>query len=147
MKALPKKRKHRMTLNLSFTLSKTDMGKYRALWYSAFIALYIWFLFWMSYDFFVLHKPIVELNAINFVGSIMAIAFFWAGTKIWKRKPEARKLQQKSLNQYFPQKAATNHNISCIHYLGYLHKRRQSQGIPAECLTCERIIQCISPEN
>ena len=177
VKALPKKRKHRITLNLRFTLSKVNMGKYQALWYSTSIALYIWFLFWMSYDFFVLQKPIVELNAANFVGSIMAIALFWAGIKIfkrngvearklqqkslqqylpqkaatnndiWKRNPEARKLQQKSLQQYLPQKAATNHNISCIHHLGYLHKRRQSQGIPAECLTCERIIQCFSPKK
>ena len=148
VKALPKKRKHRITLNLRFTLSKVNMGKYQALWYSTSIALYIWFLFWMSYDFFVLQKPIVELNAANFVGSIMAIALFWAGIKIFKRNGvEARKLQQKSLQQYLPQKAATNHNISCIHHLGYLHKRRQSQGIPAECLTCERIIQCFSPKK
>jgi len=139
VKALPKKRKHRMTQNLSSNLSKASMIKYQALWYSTFIALYIWFLYWMSYDFFVWHKPIVEVNAVNFIGSIASIAFIWAGTKILKRnRIKAGKSQQK-----LPQKTSAN-NSSCTHYLGYLQQRQKKQEIPAECLTCENVIQCFS---
>jgi len=79
VKALPKKRKHQMTRNLSVNISKASLLKYQALWYSSFIAVYIWFLYWVAYDFFVWQKPIAEVNPINYVGSIAAITFMWAG--------------------------------------------------------------------
>jgi len=148
VKALSKKRKHQMTRNLSVNISKASMLKYQALWYSSFIALYIWFLYWVSYDFFVWHKPIAEINAVNYVGSIVAIAFIWAGTKILKRdRIKAGNPQQKLLPQKPPQKAAAPTaitNSTCPHYLGYLNQRQKQQEIPAECLTCENVIQCFS---
>jgi hypothetical protein len=157
VKALPKKRKPQTTQNLSVTISKTSTLKYQALWYSGFIAVYIWFLYWVSYDFFIWHKPIAETNAVNYIGSIASIAFIWAGTKILKRNPvktqtEARNQQQKllpqkPLQQKTPQKTsqqAAPVNSTCTHYLGYLHQRQASQEIPSECLTCEKVIQCFS---
>jgi hypothetical protein len=178
VKAVPKKRKHLMTRNLSSSLAKISMIKYQALWYSTFIALYIWFLFWVSYDFFVLHTPIIEVNLVNLIGSIVSIAFIWAGTKIWKRngteagklqqksmqqympqkasanhdilkrnRTETRKLQQKSMQQYMPQKASANHDSTCNHNLGYLYQRQQLMEIPAECVTCKSLIQCLSPKK
>jgi len=30
-------------------------------------------------------KAIVEINVVNYVGAIAAMAFIWVGTKIWKR--------------------------------------------------------------
>jgi hypothetical protein len=148
VKAVPKKRKHLMTRNLSSSLAKISMIKYQALWYSTFIALYIWFLFWVSYDFFVLHTPIIEVNLVNLIGSIVSIAFIWAGTKILKRNgTEAGKLQQKSMQQYMPQKASANHDSTCNHNLGYLYQRQQLMEIPAECVTCKSLIQCLSPKK
>ena len=158
VKALSKKRRQQMTRNLSVNISKASMLKYQALWYSSFIAVYIWFLYWVSYDFFVWHKPISEINAVNYVGSIASIAFIWAGTKIWKRNrikaasPQQKLLQQKPtqqqelLQQKLPQKAAPT-NSTCLHYFGYLHQRQKSQEIPAECLTCENVIQCLGSTN
>jgi hypothetical protein len=52
--------------------------------YSSFIAAYIWFMYWIAQDFFVWHKPFSEVNPVNYIGSIAAIAFIWAGTKILK---------------------------------------------------------------
>ena len=146
VKALPKKRKHQTTRNLSFNIAEANMIKYQAVWYSIFIALYIWFLYWVSYDFFVWHKPIAEVNLVNYVGSIVSIAFIWAGTKIGKRnRIEAGNLQQKL--QKMPQKTSAPNNFSCTHYLGYLHQRQRSQEIPAECLTCKNVIQCFSTKK
>jgi hypothetical protein len=155
VKALPKKRKHQTTRNLSFNIPAASMIKYQALWYSAFIVLYIWFLYWVSYDFFVWHKPIAEINIVNYAGSIVSIAFIWAGTKIWKRnrievgklpqnlpqklQPKVQKVPQKT-----PQKTPAANNSSCTHYLGYLNQRQKSSEIPAECLTCKNVIQCFS---
>ena len=149
VKALSKKRKHQTTRNLSFNIPEASMIKYQALWYSISIALYIWFLYWVSYDFFVWHKPIAEVNLVNYVGSIVSIAFIWAGTKIWKRnRIEAGNLQQKL--QKMPQKTsqqAAPANSTCTHYLGYLHQRQKSSEIPAECLTCKNVIQCFSSKK
>jgi hypothetical protein len=152
VKALPKKRKHQITRNLSVNLSKASMLKYQALWYSSFIAVYIWFLYWVAYDFFVWHKPISEVNPVNYVGSIAAIAFIWAGTKILKRdRIKAARQQQKLLPQkppqQKPQQKAAPTNSACAHYLGYLKQRQKSQEIPAECLTCEHLIQCMGSTN
>ena len=162
MKALPKKRKHQFTRNFSFNLSEASMLKYQAAWYSASIAVYIWFMFWVSYDFFVLQKPIAEMNVVNYVGAIAAMAFIWVGTKIWKRnRLEMQKTQQKPLQplqpeppRETPQKTAllaapvaAPANSTCTHHLGYLNQRQKQQEIPSECLTCEHVIDCMSSAN
>jgi hypothetical protein len=145
VKALPKKRKHQMIRNLSVNISKASMLKHQALWYSAFIASYIWFMYWVSYDFFVWNKPIVEVNLTNLAGSVISLAFIWAGPTILKHnRTEARKLRRKSPPQKPSQKTPPA-NSTCTHYLGYLHQRQEKQEIPAECLTCENVIQCFSP--
>jgi len=145
VKVLPKKRKHQMTRNLLVNLSKASMFKYQAFWYSACIAVYIWFLYWLCYDFFVWHKPIAEVNAVNYIGAIASIAFIWAGTKILKRdrvkaaSPQQTLLPQKPTPQPKPQQPS--------HYLGYLNQRQKQQEIPAECLTCEHVIRCMGSTN
>jgi hypothetical protein len=156
VKALTKKRKHQMTRNLLVDLSKASMLKCQALWYSTFIAVYLWFLYWVCYDFFVWQKPITEINAVNYVGSVAAIVFMWAGTKILKRdrinagSPQQKLLPQKPLQHKPPQNpapAAAPANSACVHYLGYLNQRQKQQEIPAECLTCEHVIQCMGSTN
>jgi hypothetical protein len=162
VKALPKKRKHQMARTLSVNI-EASMLKYQALWYASFIAVYIWFLYWVCCDFFVWHKPFSEVNAVNYVGSIAAIAFIWAGTKILKRdrikagSPQQKLLPKKQIQQLTPQQkpkppqktapTAAPANSACAHYLGYLNQRQKSQEIPAECFTCEKVIQCMSPTN
>ncbi len=156
MKALPKKRRQQMARNLSINISEASMLKYKALWYAASIAVYIWFLYWVSCDFFVWHKPITEVNVVNYVGSIVSIAFIWAGTRILKPNrvkvghPQQKSLPQKPPQQKPPQKTSQQTspgNSACTHYLGYLHQRQKQQEIPAECLTCEKVIQCFSPTD
>jgi len=35
---------------------------------------------------------------------------------------------------------------SCPHYLGYLGKRAKGEGIPEECLACEKAVECMLSE-
>ena len=160
MKALPKKRKHQSTRNFSVQVSAASMLKFQAAWYSAFIAVYIWFLYWISYDFFVWHKPIAEINVMNYVGSVAAIVFMWTGAKMLKRdrikaeSPQQKLLPPKPLQRKPPQKAALTAvpvaapaTSTCNHHLGYLNKRQKQQEIPSECLTCEHVIDCMSSAN
>jgi hypothetical protein len=163
VKALSKKRKQQMARNLSVHRAEASILKYQALWYSSFIAVYMWFLYWVSYDFFVWQKPIAEINPVNYVGAIVAIAFIWAGTKLLKpNRTQTQNLRQKPLPQQAPQKsppqaalqvmqapqqAASSPNSTCSHYLGYLYQRQASEEIPAERLTCEKVLQCFSSQN
>jgi DNA-directed RNA polymerase subunit RPC12/RpoP len=34
-------------------------------------------------------------------------------------------------------------NVKCKHFLGYLNKRSKDAPIPDECLTCDKMIQCL----
>jgi hypothetical protein len=162
MKALPKKRRNQTTRDLSVNMSKTSMHKYQALWYSTFIAMYIWFLYWVCNDFFVWHKPIAEINAVNYIGAIVSIAFIWAGTRILKRNSVKTRSQslmpqmqpQQEPPQTTPQPTASFAtpttppvNSTCNHYLGYLNQRQKQQEIPSECLTCEHVVKCMSSAN
>ena len=166
MKALPKKRKHQTSQNLVGNLSKVSLLKHQALWYASLITVYIWFMYWVAYDFFVWHKPITEINAVNYVGAIAAIALIWAGTKLLKRNrinatiPQQKLLPQKPMQQPTPQKPpqqkppqqkplqkAAPANSTCAHHLGYLNQRQKSQEIPSECFTCEHVIKCMGSTN
>ena len=139
VKALPKKREHHTKRNLNLTIPQASMIKYRAIWYATFIVLYIWSLYWLSYDIFVLHKPLYQVNMMNYIGSIVSIAFIWAGTKIWKTSRAITRNQQNEQPQILsPSKSG------CSHFLGYLHQRQKSEEIPDECLTCTNVIQCFS---
>jgi hypothetical protein len=148
VKALPRKRKHQVTRNPSLIITEASIRKFQALWYSTFIALYIWFLYGVSYDFFVWQKPIAEVNLMNLAGSIVSIAFIWAGIKIMKpNRIKTGKLQKKPMEKKPPQKTVINNHSTCTHHFGYLNQRQKSQEIPTECLTCEKVIQCFSSQE
>ena len=155
MKALPKKRRNQTARNLSSNISRASMLKFQALWYASFITVYVWFMYWLAYDFFIGHKPIVEINPVNYIGSIASLAFIWAGTKVWKpNRVKAQSQQRTLISQKLPEQkppqttpqptSPVPANSTCSHYFGYLHERQASQEIPAECLTCEKVIQCFS---
>ena len=176
MKALPKKRKHPTAQNLLVSLSKTSILKRQALWYSSFVAAYIWFMYWIAYDFFVWQKPIAEINPVNYAGAIATIAFIWAGTKLLKSNqtrtantqhtllppptqqpfllaqkpapPSSPSSKPQPKPQHQPRKTVAAPPISgCAHHMGYLNQREKSREIPAECLTCAHVIQCMSAPN
>ena len=131
-----KKRWHQ-TRNIGFNNPQARIVKYEALWYAAFIAIYVWYLYWVAYDIFVWHKPLVQVNVMNYAGSIVSIAFIWAGSKIWKSKPMNMRKQQPEKPQPIPSSKS-----ACTHYVGYLHQRQRSEEVPAECLTCKEVVQC-----
>ena len=131
-----KKRWHQ-TRNIGLNNPQASSVKYEALWYAAFIAIYVWYLYWVAYDIFVWHKSLVQVNVVNYAGSIVSIAFIWAGSKIWKSKPRNMKKQQLEKPQLIPSSKS-----ACMHYLGYLQQRQRTEEIPAECLTCKKVVQC-----
>jgi len=139
VKVLPKKRGQQARRNLSLALTQASMIKYRALWYAAFIVSYIWSLYWISYDIFVWHKPLYQVNMMNYVGAIVSLAFIWAGTKIWK----TNRTIARSRHIEHPQ-APSPSKSGCSHFLGYLNQRQKSEEIPSECITCKNVIQCFS---
>jgi len=141
-----------MTRNLLASIAKASILKHQALWYASFIAVYTWFLYWVAYDFFVWQKPIAEINAVNYIGAIAAIALIWAGTKIFKLdRIKAATLQQKLLPEKPKRQLPLSKTASvaspsisaCAHYLGYLNHHQKSKEIPAQCLTCEQVIRCM----
>jgi hypothetical protein len=153
VKALPKKRRNQVARNLSSNISKACMLKYQALWYATSIIAYVWFMYWLACDFFIWHKPIAEINPVNYIGSIASLAFIWAGTKVWKpNRVKVQSQQQTLISQKLPEQKPPQTkpqqnapaNSKCSHYFGYLHERQASQEIPAECLTCEQVLQCFS---
>jgi len=38
----------------------------------------------------------------------------------------------------------TEEAVACTHYLGYLKRRPKNTPIPEECLTCAKMIDCVS---
>ena len=174
VKALPKKRKHQTSQPLLFTLSEISLPKRQSIWYSTFITSYAWFMYWIAQDFFIWHKPFSQINPINYLGAIASIAFIWAGTKLLKpnqkhkatpqtllppltHQPRQTQPTQKPTMQPKPQampqptpqppQKSTPANSVCAHHFGYLNQREKSQEIPATCLTCEHVIQCMSSKN
>jgi DNA-directed RNA polymerase subunit RPC12/RpoP len=64
-------------------------------------------------------------------------------TEVKSRKSEESK--ETSTPKKDMKKAVAKHedNVECEHFLGYLGKRPKDMAIPDECLTCDRMIQCL----
>jgi hypothetical protein len=156
VKALPKKSKHQMALNSLFNLTKASILTWQALWYSSCIATYILFMYLIAYDFFVLYKPISEINPTNFAGAIATIVLIWAGPKILKPNQFKVTSQQQMLMPQKPepqsearpkpQEAAPAY-AGCPNYFGYLNQRERQQEIPDKCLMCRHVIECMNCAN
>ena len=140
----------------------------QALWYVIFTSIYIWCIFWVSYDLFFWNKTIFEVNIITFAGSVVSILFLWTGTIIWKKgqyKKQTYKMehpyeqnitpintpqteqqtQPQTEQQTQPQTKTTE--SKCSNYCGYLKNRDKSEEIPEECFICEKLIQCSSASS
>ncbi|MEM1563211.1 MAG: hypothetical protein QW161_00875 [Candidatus Bathyarchaeia archaeon] len=62
-----------------------------------------------------------------------------AGPKISeKSEAEEKTLAKEEFDvQTVPEKT------ECKHYFGYLSKRSSKEGLPEECIMCEKIVQCM----
>lgn len=65
-------------------LSKIQLLGLRALWFSASIISYTWFLFWICYDVLVWGVELTHVSPANYVGLILSIAFIGLNTKLGK---------------------------------------------------------------
>ena len=152
----------------------------RALWFAASLTLFIWFLYWISYDAVVWNKPLAEAKSINYAGLIISLASLFVAAAIGKifqvgkpalffgraqdktQIPQALQTQQvkqvqqlQEDNKILPveekQKPIVNRDSStppkCGFYFGYLHEHQRAEDIPEDCLTCTRVVNCLSPTN
>ena len=145
----------------------TSVVKQQLFWYSISIAVYAWCMFWIAYDFFVWHKPILQGNIANYIGASASIAFIWAEAKLFKNKqpkkkpdppkqPKPEKTQETQPQQQKPQQTLTqpekptkpkrNHtnHAACVHLTGNLTDHQNPNQMPDECLTCTNLIQCLT---
>lgn len=59
-----------------------------------------------------------------------------------KQEPKAKKLEiEKPTVPVTPEKPIKKPD--CEHHFGYLSQRSSKEKIPEECMTCEKIVQCM----
>ena len=148
---------------------ETSVVKQQLFWYAISITIYAWFMFWIAYDIFVWHKPLLEGNITNYIGAAASIAFIWAEAKFLKTKqskkipdptgePKPRKTREKYVQQpkiqqnqthptaTSPSQESTN-KTSCVHHIEYIKNQQNQTQMPNECLTCTNLIQCLNNEK
>jgi hypothetical protein len=148
----------------------TSVVKQQLFWYSASIAVYAWFMFWIAYDIFVWHKPLLQGSITNYIGASASIAFIWVEAKLLKSKrakkkldppeepkpqkpkePQEKQTKQPKTHQNHTQPATptppkqpyTSKN-TCIHHTEYAKNPQNPNQMPDECLTCTNLIQCLA---
>jgi hypothetical protein len=160
VKALPKKHVPQLNLSTEWRIMDASKTKLKVLWYSTSITTYAWFMFWIAFEIFVWHKPLLQTNPSNYVGALASIALIWAGTIIWKnRKPVIQTnaectVEKLTVTKPSPPKrqrrttpTASPATPECTHFFGYLNQREKTEEIPTECLTCQQVIQCFATQT
>jgi len=56
---------------------------------------------------------------------------------------EENKVGGKPLTEEKREIQASPEKTECKHYFGYLSKRSSKEGVPEECIVCEKIVQCM----
>jgi len=65
----------------------TSIFTLRFAWFSASLAMYGWFMFWIADDILVLHRAVTQVPLTNYTGALMAMALVWGGNMIFKTSP------------------------------------------------------------
>lgn len=60
-----------------------------------------------------------------------------------KQQSQGRREPQLSLKDVVKPAAKSNEGAKCDHFFGYLKKREKNSPIPEDCLTCEKMIECM----
>lgn len=64
-------------------------------------------------------------------------------TEVSEPREQRREESPVSLKELREDSAKPEENASCEHSFGYLKKRPKDSPIPEDCLTCERMIECM----
>lgn len=69
-------------------------------------------------------------------------------TKVWdiKHQKDDRNMEEKKASTIIVHKAkeSESNETECGHFLGYLKKRPKNTPIPDDCLTCNKMIECLT---
>ena len=58
------------------------MFKLQNLWYSVFLVVLVWYVYWICYDIFIWNKLLVEVKVVNYVGMVASLALLVSGTQL-----------------------------------------------------------------
>ena len=64
-------------------------------------------------------------------------------TKVPESRPQKSEEPSVSLKEMIKSPEKHEEKVSCEHFFGYLGKRPKDTAIPEDCLTCEKMIECM----
>jgi DNA-directed RNA polymerase subunit RPC12/RpoP len=92
------------------------------------------------------HKPIrATLSSQGYVQTYNACPRCLSKITIVKQE-KSEEIKEASTLMENPKKisvAKEKDNVDCQHFLGYLKTRPKDKSIPDECLTCDKMIECM----
>lgn len=92
------------------------------------------------------HKPIrATLSSKGYVQTYTACPRCLSKITIVKQQKSEETKEASTLmeNPKRPAVAKEKDNVDCLHFLGYLKTRPKDKSIPDECLTCDKMIECM----
>jgi hypothetical protein len=60
-----------------------------------------------------------------------------------KNLEEVNKAEERPLAKEKLKIQTVSEKTECKHYFGYLSQRSSKEGVPEECIVCEKIVQCM----
>ncbi|MEM3641113.1 MAG: hypothetical protein QW468_04375 [Candidatus Bathyarchaeia archaeon] len=60
------------------------------------------------------------------------------------RGEEKREEEHSAREKAKPKEIPKSDDVKCAHFLGYLRRRSKDTPIPDDCLTCEKMIECLA---
>jgi hypothetical protein len=124
----------------------------------------MWCLYWIYHDHILLKKALIQGNPLNYFGLIMSIVLIIFGTQLEKFNLLKNRMLTKQNIEINGIKTVQPHYLKekeekkqtplrpmiprgCKYYPGYLNDRPKMVEIPGECLECENLVICLSPES
>jgi len=148
---------------------KTGLPLIRVSWFSINVISSIWFLYWICYEALMWNKVLTQATPVNYIAFVLSITLLIIGTqlekigyfdktKLFTEQNQVQQLQQIQDKEQTKQiqriEDGKNHKpinakipSGCSFYLGYLKKRLKSVPVPAACLVCGQMMNCLLNEK
>ena len=64
-----------------------NIFSYQFAWFSASLASYSWFMYWIATDILILHLPVNRVSPTNYLGALVSMGLIWGGNRVFKPSP------------------------------------------------------------